>query len=118
MSIIVVARTMTTLEILTTGAPAVAGEGRIHLSHREAPGRRGAGDRAHRPCGARPGRPPMPASRAQGSCSCEGSRHRSGRLHRLDAGRSGCAAEGADVVGIDSFTDYYARAIKERNLAG
>lgn len=26
--------------------------------------------------------------------------------------------QGADVVGIDSFTDYYARAIKERNLAG
>lgn len=27
-------------------------------------------------------------------------------------------ADGADVVGIDCFTDYYARAIKERNLAG
>jgi UDP-glucose 4-epimerase len=26
-------------------------------------------------------------------------------------------SQGADVVGIDSFTDYYARAIKERNLA-
>ena len=26
-------------------------------------------------------------------------------------------AEGADVVGIDCFTDYYPRAIKERNLA-
>ncbi len=26
-------------------------------------------------------------------------------------------ASGADVVGIDSFTDYYPRAIKERNLA-
>jgi nucleoside-diphosphate-sugar epimerase len=25
--------------------------------------------------------------------------------------------EGADVVGIDSFTDYYPRAVKERNLA-
>jgi UDP-glucose 4-epimerase len=27
-------------------------------------------------------------------------------------------ADGADVVGIDCFTDYYARAVKERNLAG
>jgi len=27
-------------------------------------------------------------------------------------------AEGADVVGLDCFTDYYPRAIKERNLAG
>src|SRR4051794_17332936 len=27
-------------------------------------------------------------------------------------------ADGADVIGIDAFTDYYARAIKERNLAG
>jgi len=27
-------------------------------------------------------------------------------------------ADGADVVGIDSFTDYYGRAIKERNVAG
>jgi UDP-glucose 4-epimerase len=27
-------------------------------------------------------------------------------------------ADGADVVGIDSFTDYYPRAIKERNLSG
>jgi UDP-glucose 4-epimerase len=27
-------------------------------------------------------------------------------------------AQGADVVGIDSFADYYPRAIKERNLAG
>ena len=27
-------------------------------------------------------------------------------------------AAGADVVGIDCFTDYYAREIKERNLAG
>jgi UDP-glucose 4-epimerase len=27
-------------------------------------------------------------------------------------------ADGADVVGIDCFTDYYPRAIKERNLAG
>ena len=27
-------------------------------------------------------------------------------------------AEGADVVGVDCFTDYYPRAIKERNLSG
>jgi len=27
-------------------------------------------------------------------------------------------AEGADVVGIDSFTDYYPRAVKERNVSG
>jgi nucleoside-diphosphate-sugar epimerase len=27
-------------------------------------------------------------------------------------------ADGADVVGVDSFTDYYPRAIKERNVAG
>ena len=27
-------------------------------------------------------------------------------------------ADGADVVGLDCFTDYYPRAIKERNLAG
>jgi nucleoside-diphosphate-sugar epimerase len=27
-------------------------------------------------------------------------------------------ADGADVVGIDCFTDYYPRSIKERNLAG
>lgn len=27
-------------------------------------------------------------------------------------------ARGADVVGVDCFTDYYAREIKERNLAG
>jgi UDP-glucose 4-epimerase len=27
-------------------------------------------------------------------------------------------ADGADVVGIDSFTDYYPRAVKERNLGG
>jgi UDP-glucose 4-epimerase len=27
-------------------------------------------------------------------------------------------AQGADVVGIDSFTDYYPRDVKERNLAG
>ena len=27
-------------------------------------------------------------------------------------------AQGADVIGLDSFTDYYPRAIKERNLAG
>jgi nucleoside-diphosphate-sugar epimerase len=27
-------------------------------------------------------------------------------------------ADGAEVTGIDSFTDYYPRPIKERNLAG
>jgi len=27
-------------------------------------------------------------------------------------------ADGADVVGLDSFTDYYPRAVKERNLGG
>jgi UDP-glucose 4-epimerase len=27
-------------------------------------------------------------------------------------------ADGADVVGLDCFTDYYARAVKERNLSG
>src|SRR5262249_50828792 len=27
-------------------------------------------------------------------------------------------AEGADVIGIDCFTDYYPRAVKERNLCG
>jgi nucleoside-diphosphate-sugar epimerase len=27
-------------------------------------------------------------------------------------------AQGADVIGLDCFTDYYPRAIKERNLAG
>ncbi|MBI3402604.1 MAG: NAD-dependent epimerase/dehydratase family protein [Acidobacteria bacterium] len=27
-------------------------------------------------------------------------------------------AQGADVVGLDCFTDYYPRAVKERNLAG
>ena len=27
-------------------------------------------------------------------------------------------ADGADVIGIDCFTDYYARAVKERNLGG
>jgi UDP-glucose 4-epimerase len=27
-------------------------------------------------------------------------------------------ADGAEVTGVDSFTDYYPRAIKERNLAG
>jgi nucleoside-diphosphate-sugar epimerase len=27
-------------------------------------------------------------------------------------------ADGHDVMGIDSFTDYYPRALKERNLAG
>jgi UDP-glucose 4-epimerase len=27
-------------------------------------------------------------------------------------------AQGADVIGLDSFTDYYSRAAKERNLAG
>ena len=26
--------------------------------------------------------------------------------------------DGADVVGIDCFTDYYPRAVKERNLSG
>ena len=26
-------------------------------------------------------------------------------------------ARGAEVVGVDCFTDYYARAVKERNLA-
>ena len=26
-------------------------------------------------------------------------------------------ANGADVIGVDCFTDYYPRAIKERNLA-
>src|SRR5262245_58513492 len=26
-------------------------------------------------------------------------------------------AEGGDVVGVDSFTDYYPRALKERNIA-
>jgi nucleoside-diphosphate-sugar epimerase len=26
-------------------------------------------------------------------------------------------ADGADVVGLDSFTDYYPRVLKERNLA-
>ena len=31
---------------------------------------------------------------------------------------SGCSIDGADVVGIDCFTDYYPRPIKERNLAG
>jgi UDP-glucose 4-epimerase len=27
-------------------------------------------------------------------------------------------SDGADVVGVDCFTDYYSRTIKERNLAG
>ena len=27
-------------------------------------------------------------------------------------------ADGADVVGIDCFTDYYPREVKERNLSG
>ena len=41
--------------------------------------------------------------------------HRSRRLHRVDARRA-AARDGADVIGIDCFTDYYPRAIKERNL--
>ncbi len=31
--------------------------------------------------------------------------------------RGACLGRGADVVGIDCFTDYYPRALKERNLA-
>ena len=40
------------------------------------------------------------------------------RIHRLARSASVCSTDGAEVVGIDCFTDYYARALKERNLSG
>ncbi len=53
-----------------------------------------------------------------GRCDArEGRRHRRRRLHRVAPRRSGCCADGHDVVGIDCFTDYYPREAKERNLA-
>ena len=61
------------------------------------------------------GRAGCPARVAR--CSHEGAGHRRGRLHRV-APDGGAARRGrARSSGIDCFTDYYPRAIKEANLA-
>src|SRR5262249_42096249 len=76
-----------------------------------------AGDRAHRPRDARSGRAAAASPRA---------RERLVRMKALVTGAAGfiastlaerLLADGADVVGIDCFTDYYPRPIKERNLS-
>ena len=47
----------------------------------------------------------------------ESTRHRHGRVHRLTSLAACCSITGAEVIGIDAFTDYYARSLKEANLA-
>ena len=97
---------------------AVAGARAVRLRSRASRRRRRARDGLHRSTP----RSTAPAARAGcpsacGRCFHESARHRRRRLHRIDARRA-AARDGADVVGIDCFTDYYPRAIKERNLAG
>ena len=55
--------------------------------------------------------------RGSARCSREGARHRRGRVHRVAPDRRRCSTAARAVVGIDCFTDYYPRAIKEANLA-
>ena len=63
------------------------------------------------PTGARAGCPTT-----FGSCWNEGAGHRRRRLHRI-ASVCRAARAGATVTGIDCFTDYYPRPLKEANLA-
>src|SRR6185295_1078476 len=76
----------------------------------------GRGLRPHRARGARPERAALPPA---------GARPRGVRMKALVTGAAGFIGshltaslldKGATVVGIDCFTDYYPRAIKERNL--
>src|SRR5262249_6815861 len=81
-------------------------------------GRRDAGLRSHGPRDARSRRAATPASRARAGALL---------VKALVTGAAGFIGstlverllqDGADVVGIDCFTDYYPRAMKERNIAG
>src|SRR5206468_7238032 len=95
----------------------VAGAGAVRLSGRACRGRDRARDRLHRACGPGSIGPSAPPARTS-----------EGRvlMRALVTGVAGfigstlaerLLADGADVVGIDSFTDYYPRATKERNLS-
>ena len=57
---------------------------------------------------------PAACRHACGRRSHESAGHRRGRVHRLAPDSGACSTSGADVVGIDCFTDYYARSVKER----
>src|SRR5262249_23459722 len=81
-----------------------------------------AGDRLHRARDAGPRRPSVPPAGARGRSL----QSRQGRaVKALVTGAAGFIGStltdrllerGADVVGIDAFTDYYPRPVKERNL--
>ena len=99
------------------GRAALAGSRAVHLRGRAGRGRRHAGHRHDGARDARSRRPAVPAARPRPDVVF---------MKALVTGVAGfigstlaerLLADGADVVGIDCFTDYYPRAIKERNLA-
>src|SRR6185295_3947627 len=99
------------------GGDALAGARAVHLRSSAARGRRHACDRHHGTRHARSWRQAVPAAR---------SRQNAVFMNALVTGAAGfigstlterLLADGADVIGIDCFTDYYPRPIKERNLA-
>ena len=105
------------LVVKTMGKTAVAGARRVRVRNQPPERRDGQRDRPHRACGDRHQRAPVPAARLHsgaagmkavvtGAAGFIGS-HLSAAL--LDSG--------ATVTGIDCFTDYYPRPLKEANLA-
>ena len=105
------------LVVKTRGNTAVAGARRVRVRNQPPERRNHQRRRPHRSCGRRHERAPVPAARLHsgaagmkavvtGAAGFIGS-HLSAAL--LDSG--------ATVTGIDCFTDYYARPLKEANLA-
>jgi acyl-CoA thioesterase FadM len=103
------------LEIRTRGTLALARPAGVRLRDRPGAGRAHR-HRADRARVAEPGGRPVRLPQRQGSV----------RMHALVTGAAGfigstlsgaAARQGARVTGIDCFTDYYPRAVKERNLA-
>ena len=64
------------------------------------------------------GRPCRLPDTREGPVSHEGARHRRRRLHRLAPRRAAAATAAPTVIGIDCFTDYYPRPIKEAQPRG
>src|SRR5581483_2612498 len=82
-----------------------------------------ARDRPHRACDAGAQRAAVPAAAAGARTVRSGARRDVKAFVTGVAGFIGSTladrllADGADVLGVDNFSDYYPRAIKERNIA-
>ena len=98
------------LEVEDRGAAAVAGPHGVHVRSAPAARRPGGRGRAHRACGARRERPAVPlAGAGSGGVRVKALVTGTRRVHRVAPDRRRCSNAARAVVGIDCFTDYYAR---------